>query len=443
MSLRRRHQPSVVSVAREYCDVNNHQPRSYWDYESLTIDWSTPFDYEIIRKIGRGKYSEVFEGFDIKKQSPICIKILKPVKKSKIKREIKILQNLKGGPNVIQLLDTVKDPVSRIPSLVFEYVNNTNFKTLYPTFTDFDVRYYIYEILKALDYCHSCGIMHRDVKPHNVMIDHETKKLRLIDWGLAEFYHPKQQYNVRVASRYFKGPELLVNMRMYDYSLDMWSLGCMFAGMTFQKEPFFHGRDNHDQLVKIAKVLGTAGLYEYIKQYDLRLDPAIESILSRYQRKPWTKFVNNYNKKYMSNESLDFVDRLLRYDHNKRLTPREAMAHAYFKPIREYHAQKKSEAAHLDPKQRAEENERNKEHFVPKDLTPKGAEEAKEADGVDAEEEAAQGKGGDAEENNAENVQSNENVPGGGGGGGVGAGKDENVKESTVSDVVMKEQQNQ
>jgi len=429
MSLRRRHQPSVVSVAREYCDVNNHQPRSYWDYESLTIDWSTPFDYEIIRKIGRGKYSEVFEGFDIKKQSPICIKILKPVKKSKIKREIKILQNLKGGPNVIQLLDTVKDPVSRIPSLVFEYVNNTNFKTLYPTFTDFDVRYYIYEILKALDYCHSCGIMHRDVKPHNVMIDHETKKLRLIDWGLAEFYHPKQQYNVRVASRYFKGPELLVNMRMYDYSLDMWSLGCMFAGMTFQKEPFFHGRDNHDQLVKIAKVLGTAGLYEYIKQYDLRLDPAIESILSRYQRKPWTKFVNNYNKKYMSNESLDFVDRLLRYDHNKRLTPREAMAHAYFKPIREYHAQKKSEAAsaHLDPNAA-------KEHFVPKDLTPKGqsAEEAKEAD---AEEENANAQ---AEENNAENVQSNENAVGG-----VAAGKNENAKESTVSDVVMKEQQNQ
>ena len=103
----------------------------------------------------------------------------------------------------------MKDPVSRIPSLVFEYINNTNFKTLYPTFTDFDVRYYIYEILKALDYCHSCGIMHRDVKPHNVMIDHETRKLRLIDWGLAEFYHPKQQYNVRVASRYFKGIQSL------------------------------------------------------------------------------------------------------------------------------------------------------------------------------------------------------------------------------------------
>ena len=57
-------------------------------------------------------------------------------------------------------------------------------------------------------------------------------QLRLIDWGLAEFYHPKTEYNVRVASRYFKGPELLVDFQEYDYSLDMWSFGCMFAPMV-------------------------------------------------------------------------------------------------------------------------------------------------------------------------------------------------------------------
>ena len=57
-------------------------------------------------------------------------------------------------------------------------------------------------------------------------------QLRLIDWGLAEFYHPRTQYNVRVASRYFKGPELLVDFQEYDYSLDMWSYGCMFASMV-------------------------------------------------------------------------------------------------------------------------------------------------------------------------------------------------------------------
>lgn len=66
-----------------------------------------------------------------------------------IKREIKILQNLCGGPNIVKLLDIVRDQQSKTPSLIFEHVNNTDFKVLYPTLSDYDVRYYIYELLKA------------------------------------------------------------------------------------------------------------------------------------------------------------------------------------------------------------------------------------------------------------------------------------------------------
>lgn len=144
---------------RVYADVNVHRPRDYWDYEALTVNWGDQEDYEVVRKIGRGKYSEVFEGHNVGNNSKCVIKILKPVKKKKIKREIKILQNMCGGTNIIQLLDVVRDPQSKTPSLIFEHVNNTDFKILYPTLSDFDIRYYIFELLKALDYCHSNGVM--------------------------------------------------------------------------------------------------------------------------------------------------------------------------------------------------------------------------------------------------------------------------------------------
>ncbi|KAI9222789.1 casein kinase II subunit alpha [Blastocladiella britannica] len=333
------------SIAREYADVNRQNPQSYWDYDNFAIEWGNPDNYEIVRKIGRGKYSEVFEGVCVSNGAKCVIKVLKPVKKKKIKREIKILQNLSGGENVIQLLDVVRDPESKTPALIFEAMDNTDFKILYPNLDDFDIRYYIFELLKALNFCHSKGIMHRDVKPHNVMIEHANRKLRLIDCGLAEFYHPGTLYNVRVASRYFKGPELLVDLQDYDYSLDMWSLGCMFASMIFRKEPFFHGSDNYDQLVRIAKVLGTDELDAYLNKYDIELDDQFEPLLGRYPRKPWTKFVTAENMHLSGPEALDFLDKLLRYDHQERLTPREAMAHPYFEPVRRAAAAKLSQQA--------------------------------------------------------------------------------------------------
>ncbi|KAI8990968.1 casein kinase II subunit alpha [Mycotypha africana] len=318
------------SIARCYADVNANMPASYWDYDNLQVEWGNQDNYEIVRKVGRGKYSEVFEGINITVNEKCIIKALKPVKKKKIRREIKILQNLAGGTNIVRLLDIVRDPISKTPAIISEYVNNTEFKILYPRFTAYDIQYYMYELLKALDYCHSKGIMHRDVKPHNVMIDHEKRQLRLIDWGLAEFYHAGTSYNVRVASRYFKGPELLVDFQEYDYSLDMWSYGCMFASMIFRKEPFFHGHDNYDQLVKIARVLGTDELFRYVEKYQITLAAEYNNILGRHVRRPWNKFITSDNQRFISDEAIDFLDKLLRYDHQERLTAKEAMAHPYF-----------------------------------------------------------------------------------------------------------------
>lgn len=331
-----RRKEALHLVARQYTHANLQKAKAYWD-DSLPpscVAWGTQEDYEVIRQVGKGKYGEVYESTDLRSKRKCVVKIMRPVKEHRLRREIKILGHVRGGPNVVELREVLRDPDTKTPCFVFEFVDAIGFRELQGAVTDLDVRNYMYQLLRALDFCHSKGIMHRDVKPGNVLIDHNKKQLTLIDWGLADFYHPGKEYPVRVATRFYKGPELLVDIRDYDYSLDVWGVGCMLAAMVFKRPVFFRGDDEFDQLVKISRVLGSEGLHRYCEKYGIDLDPRLDQLVGMRPVVPWRKFCNAENQHLCSLEAYDLLGKLLVYDHHERLTCAEAMQHPYFAPLR-------------------------------------------------------------------------------------------------------------
>lgn len=216
--------------------------------------------------------------------SVICFKCLKPISFRKVKRELLVLSHASHLPNLVRLLAVVvpsklgdpkkEEEHQQMPSFVLEHAgphsqwlchgipdlpgNN------HPYLTEYEIKYYLLHLLVALDSLHSISIMHRDIKPRNVMINRQFTQysgplsevyhldslpqtlyyngaLMLIDLGLADFYIPNTRYNVRVASRHYKSPELLVGYEYYDYAIDMWGVGCILAGLLLRREPVFRG----------------------------------------------------------------------------------------------------------------------------------------------------------------------------------------------------------
>ena len=180
-------------------------------------------------------------------------------------------------------------------------------------------------ILEALEFSHAHGIMHRDIKPLNIVINHEERDLRVIDWGLADYYKPEMEYNVRVASRYYKGPELLVEDRKYHYSLDMWAVGCTLAGFLFKMDTFFKGTDNNDQVVKVIDIMGTAKLYDYMRRYKINMPKQLVKLVTNKDEVPLENFINANNYSRVTEDGLDILRKMLIYDKNERITPAEAM----------------------------------------------------------------------------------------------------------------------
>ena len=161
------------------------------------------------------------------------------------------------------------------------------------------------------------------------------RAVKVVDWGLAEFYTPGKRFNCRVASRYFKAPELLLSNNYYDYQLDTWSTGCMLAGMMFAREPFFRGTDNDDQLIKIAKVIGAEEVHEYVRKFDhIHLHEFFKENLINYKKKEWSKYVNEGNQNLVSQEGYDLLNGMLKIDHTERLTSTDCIKHPFFDEVR-------------------------------------------------------------------------------------------------------------
>eukprot|EP00299_Pterocystis_sp_00344_P015930 c7972_g1_i3.p1 GENE.c7972_g1_i3~~c7972_g1_i3.p1 ORF type:complete len:213 (+),score=15.84 c7972_g1_i3:37-675(+) len=192
------HLPTISPV---YANATLHKPDFYSNRTSFNLEYGDFYRYRRGEKLGHGHFSVVYRALDLKTKKEVAMKWLTlPVRDLRVKEELLILNNLFSGTNVVNLLDTVKHPSLDIDILVLELVpQRQSYKSLFEQFNDWDARYYLYETLKAIDYAHSMGIIHRDIKPGNIVFDTTTMKVRLCDWGLATFYFPDRSHRAVVA----------------------------------------------------------------------------------------------------------------------------------------------------------------------------------------------------------------------------------------------------
>ena len=188
---------------RKYADVNVKTPDIFKEPQIADYIWTDMESYEWRIALGGGSYSEVFVAR--KRHSMIrkeyALKIAKPQCENSILKELKVLYHMGKHTRIIQFAYAMKSVVSRKIGLLLEMPSKETLEQVEGTLTDSEIQYCLHQVLEGLDYCHSKGIMHRDIKPKNVLVNLHRKRVYIIDWGSAEFYLPGKEYNLYVGSR--------------------------------------------------------------------------------------------------------------------------------------------------------------------------------------------------------------------------------------------------
>uniref|UniRef100_A0A3Q7HQX7 cyclin-dependent kinase n=1 Tax=Solanum lycopersicum TaxID=4081 RepID=A0A3Q7HQX7_SOLLC len=219
--------------------------------------------YEKVEKIGEGTYGVVYKARDRVTNETIALKKIRLEQEdegvpSTAIREISLLKEMQHA-NIVRLQDVVHS--EKRLYLVFEYLD-LDLKKHMDSCPEFSkdprlVKMFLYQILRGIAYCHSHRVLHRDLKPQNLLIDRRTNALKLADFGLARaFGIPVRTFTHEVVTLWYRAPEILLGSRHYSTPVDVWSVGCIFAEMVNQR-PLFPGDSEIDELFKIFRVMGT------------------------------------------------------------------------------------------------------------------------------------------------------------------------------------------
>ena len=220
-------------------------------------------NYEKVLKIGEGTYGVVYKAKNLRDDTMVALKRIRldqdeeGVPSTAI-REISLLKELRHE-NVVSLLEVIHEETKLY--LVFEYLDLDLKKHMdsSPHISNdrMVVKGYVYQICAGIAFCHSHRVLHRDLKPQNLLIDTTHNVLKLADFGLARaFGIPVRAYTHEVVTLWYRAPEILLGVRHYSTQVDVWSIGCIFAEMINCK-PLFPGDSEIDELFKIFKILGT------------------------------------------------------------------------------------------------------------------------------------------------------------------------------------------